>query len=66
MKSLGTRILQALRADLFDNKLMSKAVFILIIASTRLAMVGCLYMGKEQSSPLRTVPYVDLSRYTGG
>lgn len=40
-------------------------LFIGIIASTLLGMVGCKYMGNEPSSPLETVSYVDINRYMG-
>jgi apolipoprotein D and lipocalin family protein len=40
-------------------------IFIGIIASILLGVVGCTYMGKEPSSPLQTVSHVDLTRYMG-
>src|SRR4030067_2940457 len=40
-------------------------VFIGIIASTLLVMLGCKYMEKEPSAPLETVSHVDLNRYMG-
>jgi apolipoprotein D and lipocalin family protein len=43
----------------------SRAVLIFIVALTIPAMVGCIYRGRKQSLPLKTVPYVDLGRYTG-
>ena len=40
-------------------------LFIGIIASTLLVVIGCKYMGKEPSTPLATVPHVELNRYVG-
>jgi apolipoprotein D and lipocalin family protein len=40
-------------------------VFIGIIASTLLVMLGCKYMEKEPVEPLKTVSYVDLNGYMG-
>jgi len=40
-------------------------LFIGIIASTLLVVVGCKYMEKEPSSRLETVSHVDLNQYMG-
>ena len=40
-------------------------VFIGIIASTLLVMLGCKHMEKEPAVPLETVSHVDLNRYMG-
>ena len=47
-----------------SNKYISP-VFIGIIASTLLVMLGCKYMEKEPVVLLETVPHVDLNRYMG-
>ncbi len=47
------------------NRNISLALFIGIVASALLVVVGCKYMGNEPSAPLGTVPHVDLNRYMG-
>jgi len=43
----------------------SDTVVIAIIGLTLFAVIGCLHMGKEPSSPLETVPHIDLNQYEG-
>ena len=40
-------------------------LFVGIIASILLVMIGCKYMEKEPAKPLKTVSHVDLARYMG-
>lgn len=47
------------------NKYISITLFIGIIASILLVVVGCKYMEKEPPSHLDTVSHVDLNRYMG-
>lgn len=47
-------------------KSISKPIFfIVIIASTVFAVIGCSHMRKEPAPPLETVPHVVLERYAG-
>jgi apolipoprotein D and lipocalin family protein len=39
--------------------------FAAMVVSSLLTILGCTYMDKEQTSQLKTVPYVDLNRYMG-
>jgi apolipoprotein D and lipocalin family protein len=50
-----------------DYKLprLSRTIYILLIASMLLAVLGCINTQKKTSPPLSVVPYVDLTRYTG-
>jgi apolipoprotein D and lipocalin family protein len=41
------------------------SLFVGIIASILLVMIGCKYMEKEPAEPLKTVSHVDLTRYMG-
>src|SRR5512143_2983989 len=40
-------------------------VIISLIVVAVFFVIGCSHMGNEPSSPLETVPYVDLNRYIG-
>ena len=47
------------------HKYISSPLFLGVIASALLVVLGCKYMQKEPSEPLATVTHVDLTRYMG-